>query len=131
MRSLSPLPRIALVALAVPLVAVPLLASSAPDISGDWVRSDGTARVHIASCGTQFCAINTWIKDQSRGEQVGDRLIMTLEPQGASALVGAAFDVRRRLSYSLQISVDRNSMQTHGCVIKGIVCRTMSWTRAQ
>jgi len=103
-----------------------------PDIAGDWLRSDGSARIHIASCGSQMCATNTWIKDESSGESVGDRLVMTLRPQGGSRLVGAAFDVRRNMIYSLRISIDnRDSMKTHGCIIDGIVCKTMNWMRTQ
>lgn len=113
------------------LLARPLFASTGPDISGEWQRSDGTLRVHIAACGPQICAISTWIKDTSRGEQVGDKLVMTLEPQGDSRLIGAAFDVRRKQSYSLSITVERNTMLTHGCMIKGVLCKTMSWSRSQ
>ncbi len=123
---------IAALALMVPAVLAPaVLASVNPDISGDWLRSDGTARIHIAPCGPQVCATNTWIKDTSRDEQVGDRLVMTLEPQGTSTLIGAAFDVRRKLSYSMNIVIDRNSMVARGCVIAGIVCKTMNWNRVQ
>jgi uncharacterized protein (DUF2147 family) len=125
----SSLPCIAVLAAAVPLVACPVSASAGPDILGEWVRRDGTARIHVASCGHQVCATNTWIKDASSGEQVGDRLVMTLEPQGDSGLVGAAFDVRRNRNYFLKISIDGNSMQTRGCAIRGVVCKTMSWTR--
>jgi uncharacterized protein (DUF2147 family) len=129
MRVLSPLAQLALFAGL--LAAGPLLGSTGPDISGEWMRSDGTTRVNIAACGSQICAVNTWVKDAADGEQVGDRLVMTLEPHGASRLVGAAFDVRRRLNYSLDITVERQSMLTRGCVIKGIVCKTMHWTRAR
>ena len=111
------------------LLAAPLLASTGPDISGNWLRTDGTARINIASCGEQICAVNTWMKDTIGDEKVGDRLVMTLEPLSDSRLSGAAFDVRRNRSYSLDITIDRNSMQTHGCLIKGIVCKTMSWNR--
>jgi uncharacterized protein (DUF2147 family) len=111
------------------LLAAPLLASTSPDISGNWLRTDGTARIKIASCGAQICAVNTWIKDTIRDERVGDRLVMTLEPLSDSKLFGAAFDVRRNRSYSIDITIDRNSMQTRGCLIKGIVCKTMSWNR--
>ena len=103
-----------------------------PDIAGDWLRSDGTARIRIASCGSQMCAINTWIKDERSGESVGDQFVMTLEPQDGSRLVGAAFDVKRNMNYSLRISFeDRDSRKTHGCIIDGIICRTMRWTRTR
>ena len=111
------------------LAAPALLANVNPDISGDWLRTDGTARIHIAPCGPQLCATNTWIKDATHDEQVGDQLIMTLQPQGDSSLTGAAFDVRRKLNYSMNIVIDQHSMVARGCVVAGVVCKTMSWTR--
>ena len=38
---------------------------------GTWARGDGNARVRIEKCGAAICAINTWIKDTSGGENVG------------------------------------------------------------
>ena len=111
------------------LIAPALLANVNPDISGNWLRTDGTARIHIAPCGPQLCATNTWIKDATHDEQVGDQLIMTLQPQGDSSLTGAAFDVRRKLNYSMNIVIDQHSMVARGCVVAGVVCKTMSWTR--
>jgi uncharacterized protein (DUF2147 family) len=115
------------------LAAIPILANAegGPDISGNWTRSDGTVRMRVASCGNQICAINTWIKDANSGEAVGDKLIMTLAPQGTTRLAGSAYDVRRDASYSLQISVQDEQMQTRGCMLVGVVCKSLSWIRAQ
>ena len=55
-------------------------AASANTIDGTWMRGDGNARVRIAPCGDKVCATNVWIGDTSNGEEVGDRLIMTLAP---------------------------------------------------
>lgn len=115
------------------LVAIPVLASAdgGPDISGNWTRSDGNVRMNVVSCGNQICATNTWIKDPSSGEAVGDKLIMTLAPQSTSVLAGSAYDVRRDANYSLQISVQNDQMQTRGCMLVGVVCKSLSWIRAQ
>jgi uncharacterized protein (DUF2147 family) len=115
------------------LLATPILANAAggPDISGDWTRSDGTVRMNVASCGNQVCATNTWIQDPSRGEAIGDKLIMTLAPQGTTTLAGSAYDVRRNANYSLQISVQNEQMQTRGCMLVGAVCKSLSWIRTQ
>jgi len=115
------------------LAAIPVLASAegGPDISGDWARSDGKTRIRVVSCGNQICATNTWIRDPSGSEAVGDKLIMTLAPQGASTLAGSAYDVKRAASYSLQISVQNDQMQTRGCMLEGVVCKSLSWVRAQ
>jgi uncharacterized protein (DUF2147 family) len=104
-------------------------ASEARDgIIGDWARGDGAARVRIAPCGGALCAINTWIKDPSGGEHVGDRLVMKVSG-GGSSMSGTAYDPQRKLSYSLQIDYGAQSMQTRGCVLAGIVCKTVGWTR--
>src|SRR3954453_1134132 len=115
------------------LAAMPVLASAegGPDISGTWARSDGKTRVRVTPCGNQLCATNTWIKDSSVHESVGDRLIMSLTPQDGSTLAGSAYDVRRDASYSLQISVQNDQMQTRGCMLEGVLCKSVNWVRAR
>jgi uncharacterized protein (DUF2147 family) len=99
-------------------------------IVGDWSRSDGKSRINIAPCGQQFCAVNTWIKESDDGEAVGDRFVMTLHPQD-DKLAGEAFDEKRRRTYTVHIAVDHSQMITHGCLLSGFFCRTMSWSRVR
>jgi uncharacterized protein (DUF2147 family) len=97
-------------------------------ILGSWARGDGNARVRIAPCGGALCAINTWIRDPSSDEHVGDRLVMKVSG-GDSAMSGTAYDPQRKLNYRLEINYGSQSMQTRGCVLAGIVCNSISWTR--
>lgn len=97
-------------------------------ILGNWARGDGNARVRIAPCGGALCAINTWIRDPASGEHVGDRLVMKVSG-GGSSMSGTAYDPQRKLNYSLEIDYGPQSMQTRGCVLAGIVCKSTSWTR--
>jgi len=107
----------------------PALASAYLDsILGYWQRGDGNARVRIEACGSALCAINTWIRDESGGEHVGDRLVMKVSGDGSS-LSGSAYDPQRKLEYKLEISVGSGSMQTRGCILAGIVCKSVNWTR--
>ena len=103
--------------------------AKAPDIDGVWMRSDGNARVRIAPCGTDICATNLWIKDTSQGENVGDKLIMTLHPQTDKELTGKAFDPKRHLTYGITVTVDRDALSTRGCVLGGLLCKGVSWAR--
>ena len=106
-------------------------AVSGASITGAWTRTDGGARISVEPCGERFCAVNIWIKDPSKGEAVGDRLVMNLQPRDPVRLAGEAFDEKRGLKYSLLISVADDAMTTQGCVLSGIVCRTMNWTRSR
>ena len=113
-----------------------LLASTAPGLAaaestiyGAWARGDGVARVRIAPCGGAICAINTWIRPGVTDEKVGDKLVMNVEPLSAAALSGTAFDPQRNLSYRMKISLAGARMTTRGCVLGGLFCKNMGWTR--
>jgi uncharacterized protein (DUF2147 family) len=106
------------------------VAASQPDASGIWMRGDGNAKVRIAPCGSDICATNLWIKDTSGGENVGDKLVMSVKPKSADTLAGKAFDPKRNLTYSIQVKVRKASLVTRGCIIGGLVCKNVNWSRA-
>ena len=110
-------------------LTAPGLGAAEPAIYGGWARGDGVARVEIAPCGGAICATNTWIKPGVADEKVGDKLVMKVEPSGAAAMSGTAFDPQRNLSYRLNISLAGRSMTTRGCVLGGLLCKNMGWTR--
>jgi uncharacterized protein (DUF2147 family) len=111
------------------LVASSVGAGGGPVITGDWSRNDGASRINIGPCGEHLCAVNTWVRDPADGELVGDRLVLALQPRDPGALTGEAFDERRKLRYSLLISVNGNAMTTEGCLVSGIVCKSLRWIR--
>jgi len=119
-----------------PLAAVALLFtagqahSSNASIHGVWTRDDGNARVRIAACGQSLCATNVWIGDTSGGEAVGDRLVMQVEPDARGRLSGMAFDPKRDLTYSIRIEVREASLVTRGCILGGLICKAVNWSRA-
>jgi len=106
-------------------------AASEPDPSGVWNRGDGNAKVRIAPCGSNICATNVWIKDTSGGEAVGDKLVMTLQPKSADTLTGKAFDAKRALTYAIQLKVAGQKLVTRGCLVGGLVCKSVNWSRAR
>ena len=111
------------------LVAGSAGAGGGPTIIGDWSRNDGSSRINIGPCGKLLCAVNTWIRDPAEGELVGDRLVLALQPLDPNALTGEAFDERRKLRYSLLISVKGNAMTTEGCLMSGVLCKSLRWIR--
>jgi uncharacterized protein (DUF2147 family) len=100
-----------------------------PSALGDWARGDGKARVRIERCERGVCVINTWIKPGTSGEKVGDRLLISVARQDASALSGEAWDPQRRLTYSIRMDARERTMTTQGCWLAGLLCKSMTWTR--
>jgi uncharacterized protein (DUF2147 family) len=120
---------------AVGLAALATLSTSSgaavaePSPFGLWARGDGKARVRIERCGSDLCAVNTWIREGTKGEKAGDRLVMSVAPAGAGRWTGTAFDPQRDMSYRLTMAVRDASMTTRGCVLAGLLCKDMAWTR--
>ena len=99
------------------------------DPNGTWARGDGNARVRIAPCGSAICATNLWIKDPKSSEKVGDKLIMKLKPKGDNVLSGEAYDPQRKMSYAMEMRVTKSSLSTRGCIVGGLLCKSVSWSR--
>jgi uncharacterized protein (DUF2147 family) len=100
-------------------------AERSPD--GVWMRGDGNARVRIAPCGSKICATNLWIKDTRKGEEVGDRLVMSLDRKSDTELAGTAYDPKRDKTYAITVIVGPNSLTTRGCVLGGLLCEDVNW----
>lgn len=101
----------------------------AAEIDGQWARGDGNARVRIAHCGSDICAVNTWIKPGTPKEKKGDKLIMTIKPGADGVYTGTAFDPQRDTNYKLTVTVRSDKMTTRGCVVAGLLCKDIEWTR--
>lgn len=96
---------------------------------GMWARGDGVARVRVAPCGSNICATNTWIKPGITDEKAGDVLVMTIKPESSNSYRGSAYDPKRNISFRMKLDVNGNSMTTRGCVLGGIVCKSVNWSR--
>jgi len=105
--------------------------AAAPDstLIGDWTRQDGGTRISIKPCGTDLCAVNTWVRDPEGSEKPGDTLVLTLSPRSATVLAGQAYDERRAMTYSMRILIGPAQMRTDGCFLFGMLCKRAAWTR--
>jgi uncharacterized protein (DUF2147 family) len=113
-----------------PLIALGVASpAEAGDISGDWARGDGNARVRIAPCGENICAVNTWIKPGTPKEKEGDKLVMSIKQDADDRYSGTAFDPQRAMNYKLTVTIHDDKMTTQGCVVAGLICKGVDWTR--
>jgi len=116
------------------LIAAGALAAStagAAELNGVWLRDDGNARVRIAPCGDKVCATNLWIGDTSKGEAVGDKLVMTLARQADGSFSGTAYDAKRDWNFSMKIQATPSTLATQGCVLGRLLCRDVNWKAAE
>ena len=88
------------------------------------------AKVKIAPCGGKLCATNTWIRPGTSGEKAGDVLVMSVKKDG-EAYTGSAFDPQRNLTVSMTMTVKPQTMVTRGCVLGGILCKSVKWSRIE
>jgi uncharacterized protein (DUF2147 family) len=101
----------------------------ADDIDGLWARGDGNAKVKIEPCGSDICAINTWIKPGTPREKAGDKLVMTIKKTSDDEYSGTAFDPQRDMTYKIFVMVNGDKMNTKGCVVAGLLCKGVDWAR--
>jgi uncharacterized protein (DUF2147 family) len=110
-------------------VSAPSAAYAGAMTNGVWARDDGQVRVRLTRCGGKICAVNTWTRDPQGQEKAGDRFIMTLASAGASHWTGSAFDPKRNLVYSMDMSQAGEQMTTRGCLTGSSLCQSAAWKR--
>jgi uncharacterized protein (DUF2147 family) len=102
--------------------------ASDPSFLGDWARGDGNTHIRVERCGGEVCALNIWVRSGVSGEKMGDRVTLNVTA-GTTGWSGNAFDPQRNQTYTMNVHVANNRMTTDGCVVSGLMCRSMSWTR--
>lgn len=103
--------------------------SAETPLHGKWMREDRNAVVTVGPCGPQLCATNIWIGETSWGEEVGDRLVMTLEQASDGVLTGEGYDPKRDLTVKVRLEVSETQLVSRGCILLGLLCKTVSWQR--
>lgn len=108
------------------LTAAPALA----DPTGVWLRDNGNSRVRFAKCGDNICGTLVWVKDADSPSKPGQRIFYDMKESGANAWTGKAFNPEDGKTYSGRMTLSGNTITTSGCVLGGMICRSVSWRRA-
>jgi uncharacterized protein (DUF2147 family) len=105
--------------------------AQAGDATGTWLRADGTSKVRFSPCGGALCGTIAWLKNpaESKGK-VGQRVFFDMKPNGDNAWSGSAFNPEDGKTYTGKMTLSGNSLTTKGCVLGGIICKSVSWSRA-
>ena len=106
-------------------------AAFAGDVTGEWARVDGLAKVRFAPCGSAVCGAITWVKDPKSPGKVGQQVFFDMKPAGDNKWTGSAFNPEDGKTYSGKMTMSGNSLNTAGCILGGMLCKSVDWTRAQ
>ena len=113
--------------------AVILLAATsscfAQDVSGVWLRDNGNSRMRFAPCGEALCGVIAWVKDSNVPAKVGQRIFYNMKETATNAWSGNAFNPEDGKTYSGKMTLSGNKLTTSGCVLGGVICRSVIWTR--
>jgi uncharacterized protein (DUF2147 family) len=110
-----------------------ILAMSIPAAlaKGEWARDDGKAKVRLVSCGDAVCGSLSWLRDPKNDlGKVGQQVFFDMKPSGDNAWTGRAFNPEDGKTYSGKMTLSGDHLVTAGCVLGGLICKSMNWTRA-
>ena len=113
--------------------ALGLLASvsgaASQEVVGTWERDTGASRVRFTKCGEALCGSLSWLKDTNGPAKVGQRIFYDMKPNGANKWSGSAFNPEDGKTYSGTMTLSGSTLTTAGCVMGGLICRSVKWNR--
>ena len=115
------------VAATLAMLATPTLAQ---EVTGTWLRDSGASKVRLAKCGDAVCGTISWLKDSSGPAKLGQRIFYDMKPSGAGKWNGSAFNPEDGKTYSGTMTLAGDTLTTAGCVMGGLICRSVKWSRS-
>jgi len=113
------------------LVALAATPVQAQEATGTWLRENGESRVRFSKCGGDaLCGTVVWLKDPATSKsKVGQRVFYDMKPNGSGAWAGSAFNPEDGKTYSGKMTLSGNRLTTAGCVLGGMICKSVGWSR--
>ena len=105
-----------------------MTAAEAANMDGVWSRDDGNARVRIAPCGDKTCATSIWIRDTSKGEAPGDKLIMSLKRSSDTEFWRRIRSQAGNYIFSRRYGWKPDDEDGKGAVAR-LLCKTLGWAQ--
>lgn len=101
----------------------------AETVEGLWTRDDGAARVQISPCGEALCGVVVWMKSASAKARVGQRVFFDMIRADQNSWAGKAFNPEDGKTYNGKMVLNGRKLKTSGCVLGGLICKTVLWKR--
>jgi uncharacterized protein (DUF2147 family) len=113
------------------LAALAPLPAVAEELLGEWSRDDGNGSVRFAPCGDALCGTITAKTDPKARGSIGQRVFYAMKPDGANSWRGSAFNPEDGREYTGKMMLAGGRLTTAGCVLGGIICKSLTWSRAK
>ena len=104
-------------------------AARAEDVQGVWTRDDGAVKVEFTPCGAAVCGAVAWLKPSSSPAKVGQRVFFDMMRSDQITWTGKAFNPEDGRTYAGKMVLSGKKLKTSGCVMGGLICKTVVWMR--
>ncbi len=104
-------------------------AAHAGDATGSWIRENGESKVEISPCGAALCGVVTWVRDPAKQAGIGKKVFYDMVSAGDGRWKGKAFNPEDGKTYTGTMTLTGERLTTAGCVMGGLVCRSVDWKR--
>ena len=123
------------------LLALSASPALAADAKGVWLRDTGKSKVRIAPCGDALCGTIAWEQTPRNDENnpdpakrsrplVGVQVFFNMKPAGDNRWNGSAYNPEDGKTYSGGMTLEGDKLTTKGCVLGGLICKSVSWSRS-
>ena len=110
-------------------LALPVTAKAA-DLTGNWQRANGQARVVFAPCSGGICGQITWLDPKVKTKaRIGDKVFYDLVSDGTDRWKGKAFSPKEGKTYSATLKLNGKALNSEECLFGDRICRSETWTR--
>lgn len=106
-------------------------AALSQEAAGLWQRENGASRVRFSRCGEALCGTLDWLADAGGPAKLGQRVFYDMIADGAGKWKGSAFNPEDGKTYSGTMSLAGDRLTTAGCVLGGLICRSVVWLRVK
>ena len=112
------------------LMLAPLGARAAPAASpiGVWARDAGQTQVAISRCGASLCGRIKHLMPGSRAK-LGQVVLYDMKPSGPATWTGNAINPDDGKRYTGKMSLVGGTLTVSGCVLGGLICDDVAWTK--
>ena len=111
------------------ILSVGVASARAQDADGLWTRDDGAARIQFSPCGAALCGVIVWLKNPASKAHVGQQVFFDMTRTDQNGWTGKAFNPEDGKTYSGKMVLSGKKLKTSGCVLGGLICKTVAWQR--